>query len=628
VDQAHDLHDPPTNSNPVSVDGATRTPGDGSVVLRGIAASPGVAGGPALVYRAASPSVSTGRAPVVDLVDIAGERERLRAAIATAAIELHALSRRVAAEIGAGEAGIFDAQALMLDDPTIGERAAELIERDRLDAVQALERAAEEQAALLAAMPDPLWQARAADVHDAARQALAHLQPQGAEKHSLSALIERAAEPVVVLVDDLAPSDTVQMRPDRVLAIALAHGGATAHAAILARALRIPAVAGLGDEVLDAVPAGETLIVDGTQGLVVLRPTPTELEQAREQTRQQVAQASAARTQAAAWRERSGQTRDGVAVKVLANVGSEAEARAAAESGAEGIGLLRTEFLFAERLTLPDAGQQAALYTALISVFGSPAAPITIRLLDAGADKPLPSLAGQVRALPAEANPALGVRGIRLQLAFEDLLDTQLRGIVLAAARTRAHLRVMVPMVATVGELRAVRTQLQAIRAQLSQSGLLADQPLPVGIMVETPAAVFTIESLAREAAFLSIGTNDLTQYVMAADRLNPRLATLCQPEQPPVLRAIATIAHEATRLDRHVGVCGEMAADPTLALLLVGLGVRELSMAPASIPAVKQALASRTLDELRTLAVRALEARTVDEVQRTIHDALDTPTT
>jgi phosphoenolpyruvate-protein kinase (PTS system EI component) len=341
-----------------------------------------------------------------------------------------------------------------------------------------------------------------------------------------------------------------------------------------------------------------------------------------------MAQASATRSQAAAWRERSGQTRDGVAVTVLANVGSEAEARAAAESGAEGIGLLRTEFLFAQRPTLPDAEQQAALYTVLISIFGSPAAPITIRLLDAGADKPLPSLAGQVRTLPAEVNPALGVRGIRLQLAFEDLLDTQLRGIALAAERTRAHVRVMVPMVATVGELRAVRTRLQAIRAQLSQSGLPADRPLPVGIMVETPAAAFAIESLAREAAFLSIGTNDLTQYVMAADRLNPRLASLCQPEQPAVLRAIAATAREATRLDRHVGVCGEMAADPPLALLLVGLGVRELSMAPASIPAVKQALASHTLDELRTLAVRALEATTVEEVRRIIHDALETPTT
>jgi phosphoenolpyruvate-protein kinase (PTS system EI component) len=306
VDQAHDLHDPPTDSNLESVDGAARTPGDSSVVRRGIAASPGVAGGPALLYRAANPFVSAGQASPGEPIDTADERQRLRAAIAAAATELHALSRRAAAEIGAAEAGIFDAQALMLEDPTIGERAAELIERDRLDAVQALERAAEEQAALLAAMPDPLWQARAADVRDAARQALTHLQPQGADEHSLSALIERAAEPIVVLAYDLAPSDTVRMRPDRVLAIALAHGGTTAHAAILARALRIPAVAGLGDELFDAVAAGETLIVDGTQGCVVLRPTPTELKQAREQTRRQMAQASATRSQAAAWRERSG----------------------------------------------------------------------------------------------------------------------------------------------------------------------------------------------------------------------------------------------------------------------------------------------------------------------------------
>jgi phosphoenolpyruvate-protein kinase (PTS system EI component) len=304
---------------------------------------------------------------------------------------------------------------------------------------------------------------------------------------------------------------------------------------------------------------------------------------------------------------------------LMANVGSAEEARAAAAAGAEGIGLLRTEFLFAQRASLPSAAEQADLYTDIIRAFGSTSAPIIIRLLDAGADKPLPALAARTGILPPEANPALGLRGIRLLLAYEDLLAAQFAGILLAMQGTGANVRVMLPMVATVGELRRSQALLAATRRQLEQRGETVERTPPLGIMIETPAAVLCAEALAREAAFFSIGTNDLTQYITAADRLNPRLADLAQPLQPPVLHAIFTVAREATRCGRHAGVCGEMASDPALAQLLVGLGIRELSMAPSSLVDVRAALAARTLGELDALAHKALQADSVAEVRHVV---------
>lgn len=309
-------------------------------------------------------------------------------------------------------------------------------------------------------------------------------------------------------------------------------------------------------------------------------------------------------------------------VPLLANVGTIAEAQAAAEMGAEGIGLLRTEFLFGSQKTLPDEEEQAALYETLITTFGGGADaahhPVIIRTLDAGSDKPLPSLDTLVPDLPDEQNPALGVRGIRLQLLAKDLLATQLRAVLRASRSTRGNIRIMLPMVAALEEIREARRLL----AQAC-SDLAVEVTVPVGIMVETPAAVLMVSAMASEASFVSIGTNDLTQYVMAADRQSPALTSLCQPTQPAVLQAIAAVVEGAHRAGRHVGVCGEMAGDPRLALLLVGLGVDELSMTPAGILGVKQALARHSLDELRGLAAATLQAGTIAEVDQAIAAAL-----
>src|SRR5258708_1072158 len=338
---------------------------------------------------------------------------------------LRRLAQRVAREVGNAEAGIFEAQALMLEDPTILERARALIASDGRDGAAALEQAADEQAKLLADLPDPVWQARAADVRDAAPHAARSLAPHTAGE-DLTTRVAPAPQPV--------------------------SRGA------------------------------------GAQGVA----------------------------------SDIGQRREGTPIAVLANVGSVAEARSAGEWGAEGIGLLRTEFLFAERTTLPDEHEQAALYTAIVAALGRPGATVVVRTLDAGNDKPLPALAPYTRELPSEANPALGIRGFRLYDAFPALLETQLRGIVRAAATTGAELHVMLPMIATVEELLRARMVLRDVEAALASQDVRVARPLKLGIMIETPAAVLNAAALAPEADFFSLGTNDLPQYVMASDRLNP----------------------------------------------------------------------------------------------------------
>ncbi len=582
------------------------------VTLRGIGASSGAALGPALLFL-------RGGGPSADARETSSERaatgmDGVRAALTEAAAELRALTADVRRDVGADEAGILEAQALILEDPTIIARVHVLIDAQHLDGARALAQAAEEQARALEALPDPLWQARAADVRDAANRALRHLVP-GWGGDTLPNRIARAGKAVVVVAEDLAPSDTAQLRRESVLGVCTAAGSVTSHAAILARALGIPAVVGLGPSLMGAVVEGDLLALDGAAGVVHVRPDPAvatafatraELDRRRDDV---------TRAELSHWRGRVGQTQDGTRVRLLANVGSVGEARQAADWGAEGIGLLRTEFLFAERETLPDEHEQAALYSEIIARCGSDKAHVVVRTLDAGNDKPLPALAGMTGELAPEANPALGVRGFRLHLAYPQLLDTQLRGIVRAAAATGADVQVMLPMVATVAEVRHGMQALREAERALAYESVRAPQPLPLGIMVETPAAVLQAEELAHEARFFSIGTNDLAQYIMAADRLNPALATLTDARQPAVLLGIAQVVRAAGKAGVPVAVCGEMAGEPALAALLVGLGIGELSMAPARLPAVKRVLASATMETLRQLAAKALAAATVDEV-------------
>lgn len=585
--------------------------------LAGIGASPGIAIGRAWLYQPAE-EPPRGTSPGVT-VSAQQERDRLHTALKGAIEALYALAKRVRDEVGEAESDIFIAQALMLDDPTISERAEALINADGKDAATALTQAAEEQAQLMEALPDPLFQARAADVRDAARRAVALLNVDSdTAPIALSDRISALTDPVILIAQDLTPSDSVQLPLDKVRAIATALGSTTSHAAILARARGIPAVVGLGPRLFADVRTGEQVILDGRSGEVFINPSAEQVAAAQAaETARNLARETARRT-ATASRSR-GQTRDGHPVPLLANVGSQVEAQLAAEEGAEGIGLLRTEFVFAERTVMPSAEEQAEIYRAIIEPFSGDSHHIIIRTLDAGADKPLPALQRYVEQLPQEANPALGVRGIRLQLRYPELLFEQLIGVQMAASGSAAHIQAMLPMVSTLEELAQGAAALEAAHAEYEQRLGKTQPKISLGIMIETPAAILTSDVLAAHAAFFSIGTNDLTQYLMSADRLNPQLAELAQPLQPAVLRAIGQVVEAAKKAGIFVGVCGEMAGEPSLALLLIGLGVSDLSMTPGSIAAVREALATRTLSELREFAEQVLRMQTLNEVREAV---------
>jgi phosphocarrier protein FPr len=394
-----------------------------------------------------------------------------------------------------------------------------------------------------------------------------------------------------------------QLDPELCLGLCLEAGSALAHSMILARAMSIPAVAGLGPQ-LSVLPDGTPVALDGEHGTVAVSPAP---EQAsawqirREQWRAGCTAAEAARLRPAA-------TRDGRRIRVFANISGVAEAAQAVNCGAEGIGVLRTEFLFMGRAEAPGEAEQFAAYRAIAASLGG--RPLIVRTLDVGGDKPLPYL-----EIGAEANPFLGWRGIRVTLGRRDLLRAQLRAVLRATAGQPVGL--LLPMITSAEELRAVKTMLRELAVDLAREGLTFDPEMEVGVMIEAPAAAMMAGQLAREADFLSIGTNDLTQYVMAADRSNPRVAALADAFQPAVLRTVKLAIDAARNAGIAAAVCGELAADPLAAPLLLGLGLEEFSVSPPLIPALKQAIARWTTSEAQAIAGEALGLDSGEAVRR-----------
>lgn len=544
-------------------------------VLRGVPASTGLAFGPAHHLHGSSgpPPDRAAEAPE-------RERERLDQGIAAARLAIARDREVVAARASKAEAAIFDAHLALLDDEAMLDPAEEAI-----DAGATAERAWHDAAEIVAeryrALDEPLLQERAADVLDVGRRVVAALTDEAGSSSQ-----DREG---IVIAGELTPGDAATLDPTLVTGIATAHGTATAHAAILARALGLPAVVGLGDAVL-GITEGTTVLIDGEAGTLQVDPSDDVQRDASERGERAERRRATARERA----HETGATRDGTRIEVFANLGKAGEAAKAVELGAEGVGLLRTEFLFLDRAELPGEEEQAeTLREIAVALDGR---PLVVRTLDAGADKPLPAL-----PMPPEANPFLGVRGIRLGLERRDVLATQLRAILRVAAEY--PLKAMLPMVATLDEILAARSELDRARAD---TGI--DAPLEFGIMVEIPAAALTATRLAEHVDFFSLGTNDLTQYTMAAERGDERLATLLTGPQPAVLRLVKTTVEAAAAHGRWVGVCGELAGDPAAAVLLAGLGVTELSMAPALVPEAKAALRGVELEQARAAADAALE--------------------
>jgi phosphocarrier protein FPr len=542
---------------------APAAPADGAapasgVRLRGVAASAGIAIGPARWLHALEPPVDDGPPG-----SPGEERAQLDAARAAVREELEAARAAMLGRGQAAEAEIFTAHTLLLDDIALTGPALRRID-EGAGAGLAWRAAARAAAAAFRALDDPYLRERAVDVEDVGRRVLARLA--GTQARSAP------QGPGIVCAEELTPGEAVGLDPGEAWGIATARGGATAHAAILARALGIPAVVGVGDALL-GIAESTPLILDGEAGIIDVDPG-QEAVAAQEARRKAAAEARRVLLARAA---EPGALRGGRRVEVFANVGSPAEARVAVDQGAEGVGLLRTEFLFLDRATPPDEDEQVAMLREIARALDG--RPVIVRTLDAGADKPLPFL-----RQAAEDNPFLGRRGIRLSLAEPELLRTQLRAILRVAEEH--PLKLMFPMVATLEELLAARAALDAARAELGSRA-----SLEVGVMVEVPALALQAALIAPEVDFFSIGTNDLAQYTMAAERGNAALAGLLEGSLSPVLALIAQVTAAAEAHGRWVGVCGELAGEPEAAVLLAGLGVRELSMAASRIPAVKSAL-------------------------------------
>ncbi len=555
------------------------------LALRGITASPGLVIGQARVLKAQ-------QIVVPDVPATLGyDGDLLETALTATRSELQGLADDTTRRLGKTEGGIFLAQAELLSDTDLITLTCQLMVEGH-GVAWAWHEAVQRLADRLAALGNPLLAARAADLRDVGRRVLAKLAPDLA----LDAGKDAQRDNEVLIATDLAPSDTATLNPKQTLALVTAQGGPTSHTAILARTLDLPAVVAAGSAVMD-IQDGTTLIVDGDSGTVYLNAGDDDLDSARQWQQAQRDKLLQATREA----QQPARTRDGQQVEVAANVNRPEQVAAALQAGAEGVGLMRTEFLFLERDSAPDEEEQYQTYRAMLAALEG--RPLVIRTLDIGGDKQVPYL-----NLPHEENPFLGVRGVRLLLRRPDLMLPQLRALYRAAAH--GPLSIMFPMVSTLAEVKLLRAQCEQVRAELNAP------VVPLGIMVEVPAAATMADRLAEHVDFFSVGTNDLTQYVLAIDRQHPELAAEADSLHPAVLRLIAQTVAGARAHGRWVGVCGGMAGDPLGAAILTGLGVSELSMSPRDIPAAKASIRAADLAALQALAQAALGCDSAAEVR------------
>ncbi|NIM52067.1 MAG: phosphoenolpyruvate--protein phosphotransferase [Gemmatimonadales bacterium] len=574
----------------------------GRRVLRGLGVSQGIAIGPASVIVWDLPTV-TRRVVAVELVET--EVQRLQDAVAAVRTLLEDLRERTRQRAGREEAKIFDAQILMLEDPDFLGEVETLIRENQLSAERAFEFKTLEMRALWSQSPSFQLRQRVADLTGIQVPVLNHL----VGKSLQAALKDVAARPAIVFTRELTPGLTVQLEREQVAGFASLEGTRTAHAAILARSLRIPCVMGLiggFEEVRD----GTEVILDGTHGVVLLDPTAEQLAEARaaEGLRQELAREMDKVVSEPAV------TADGVALALRGNVDLPEELDSTAEHGAEGVGLLRTEFLILGRTKLPGEDEQAAFFERVAKRF--PAHPVIIRSYDLGGDKyPAP-----FQSAP-EANPFLGWRAIRVCLDQPEIFRTQIRALL--RARRHGDVQLMLPLVTQVEEVEQARELVAETARELRREGVPAAQDLPVGVMIETPAAAVLADELAQRSDFMSIGTNDLTQYTLAVDRGNARLARRFTPHHPAVVNLLKQIVEAGERAGVETSVCGEMASDPISAFLLLGLGFRVLSVAPPTLPLVRWLVRQVEVRGAERAAEGALQAATTSEATEVIEEAI-----
>jgi len=562
-------------------------------IFDGLGVSGGVVIGPAYVFEAHGMESEEQQVPADEIEE---EINLFHQAIDMARHEVQELGRAVAERLDAQQAAIFDAHVAMLGDPLLIQRTITRIRETQRNSEYVLWAVAKDIGDQLSALGDVYFSERTHDLYDVTRRVIKFI------RQLKNPGMTQIPAGSIIVANDLGPSETAALRRDHVAAFCTNAGGATSHTAIMAKALGIPAVVGL-DFVTHYVRTGDTLVIDGNEGTVILNPSEDQVayytEQARRYQLQQVEFAGLSKLPAV--------TLDGTRVHLEANIEFDLELPAVQRAGADGIGLYRTEYLFIQRDTLPTEEEQEQAYRTVFEAMRD--LPVVVRTLDVGGDK----LSETIRT-PVESNPFLGLRAIRLCLAFPDLFRSQLRPLLKAAAGRR--LDILIPMVSSPDEIVAARGFVDEVKAQIESEGGALPTAIRLGAMVEIPSAAIEARTLARYVDFFSIGTNDLTQYTLAVDRVNKMVSHLYHETHPAVLRLISMVVEASREANIPVAVCGEMAGNPALAQLLVGLGIRNLSMSPSQIGAVRKAIRSAELSELEQLARRVLTLHSAGEVR------------
>lgn len=566
-------------------------------MLKGIAVSDGIGIGKAYVIKEEQLTYEA------TAEDASKELQRLHQAVDTFCRRTEQLAESIAKSVKPKDAEIIRGHIQMLKDPYMISQMEEKIQSGA-SAEAACEEVLNQFIALFSGVDDELTRQRATDVADIKKRMLRILL--GAEEKSLAEIPPES----VLVTEDLTPSMTAEMKKEHVVGIVTEKGGKTSHSAILAKAMEIPAVLS-AEGALNALKDGEPVIVDGSQGLVLPNPQPEEETRYRQQKQAYEKEKEILR----GYIGRATVTADNETKEVFCNIGNVKDAITAAQKDGEGIGLFRTEFLFMDKPSAPSEEEQFEAYKKAAEIFNGK--PVIIRTLDVGGDKGIPYL-----EMEKEDNPFLGFRAVRYCLSHEELYETQLRAILRASAF--GNLKIMVPLVTTAAEVRAVKEKVKKIAAELEKSGIEYDHGIQVGIMVETPAASLVADLLARESDFFSIGTNDLTQYTMAADRGNPQVAYLNKPYDPAVLRSIRHIIRCAKNAGIPVGMCGEAAADPLLIPLLLDFGLEEFSVSPTSVLATRYQISKWTKESAASVAKEVMNLETADAVERLLRSKVE----
>ena len=568
--------------------------------LQGIAASDGIA--IAKVYTLTEPDLTVTK---VTVEDSEKEVSRLDDALAASIKDVELIKETALKNLGEEEAQVFDAHLMVLSDPELIGQVKDSITSNKVNAESALKEVTDMFISIFAGMEDnPYMQERATDIRDVSKRILAHLL--GVKIPSPATIKDE----VIIVAADLTPSDTAQLNRQYVKAFVTDIGGRTSHSAIMARSLEIPAIVGT-KEVTSIAKDGDIIIVDGLSGEVFLNPSEEVVAEYR-------AKAEAFAAQQAEWeklKDSKTYTKDGHQVELAANIGTPKDLEGVVNNGAEGVGLYRTEFLYMDSHEMPTEEDQFEAYKAVLE--GMNGKPVVVRTMDIGGDKELPYL-----PLPHEMNPFLGYRAIRISLNEPEMFRTQLRALLRASVYGK--LRIMFPMIATLNDFRGAKALLEEEKAKLIAEGVAVSDDIQVGIMIEIPAAAVLAHQFAKEVDFFSIGTNDLIQYTMAADRMNERVSYLYQPYNPSILTLIKHVIDSAHKEGKWAGMCGEMAGDQTAVPLLVGLGLDEFSMSASSVLKTRSLISKLTLSDMQALADKAInECATVQEVEALVEEAV-----